>query len=326
MTRADQPVHGPQTGAPPSLEQVPIDRLHVDPAYQRATDTPLSRRIIAGMVREWKWALCQPLVVSRRIDGLLFVIDGQHRLAGARARGDLPYLPCVILSSLDLAGEARAFVGLNTEHQRLSQADKFNGMLAFGDPDAQRVSALLEATGWRIVRSTNTQGMKPGDLTCAPMLVRELKWSSEEIVRHALVALRTGYPGTPISNISNMLQALIQLFKRHTGHDPVQVAEVLALRPPVAWAKLGNDLCARDSGLTRIKGLTRAIHNEVEKLRGGVKAPATPALTPRAVTAPAKDAAAPGGRTWCDQCEQLVTSARIAACASPFCAAKAKAA
>ena len=34
---------GPQVGAPPSLEQIPVDRLQVDAAYQRATDTELKQ-------------------------------------------------------------------------------------------------------------------------------------------------------------------------------------------------------------------------------------------------------------------------------------------
>jgi hypothetical protein len=37
--------------APPTLEWVATDRLAVDDAYQRATDTPGSRRIILGMLK-----------------------------------------------------------------------------------------------------------------------------------------------------------------------------------------------------------------------------------------------------------------------------------
>lgn len=262
---------GPQTGAPPSLEQVPIERLQVDPAYQRATDTSLSRRIIAGMVKEWKWPLCQPLVVSRRADGALYVLDGQHRLEGARQRGDLPYLPCVILGSLGESDEARAFVDLNTQRQRLSQTDIFNGLLAAGDAGAKRLVELLEETGWRILRSTNTQKMKPGDLTCAPMLVRELGWSGESTVRSALQALRTAYPAQPVTNVANMLKALVQLFKNYPGHEPQQVAQVLALRSPIAWAKAASDLCARDATWTRIRALARVFHDAADQLRGGGK-------------------------------------------------------
>jgi hypothetical protein len=67
----------PQQGNPPSLEWCSVDRLSVDRAYQRATDSPASRKIIAAMVKGWDWTLCQPLVVSRRADGGLFILDGQ---------------------------------------------------------------------------------------------------------------------------------------------------------------------------------------------------------------------------------------------------------
>ena len=205
---------GPQTGTPPTLEQVSIERLQIDGAYQRAVEGFHSRRIIVGMVKEWKWNLCQPLVVSRRADGSLFVLDGQHRLSGARERGDIPYLPCVIVSDLDDKGEAKAFVDINTRRQRLSQLDIFTGMLAAGDEDAKKTSALLEETGWRIVRSANTQGFKPGDLTCAPMLAKQIKIKGDRIVRRALSNLRAAYPATPVTSTANMLQALIRLADR----------------------------------------------------------------------------------------------------------------
>ena len=100
---------GPQKGAPPSLEFVALDRLRIDDAYQRATDGPHSRKIVIGMVKEWDWSLCQPLVVSRRLDGSLWILDGQHRHAGALERGDIPHLPCVVLPALAPTDEARAF-------------------------------------------------------------------------------------------------------------------------------------------------------------------------------------------------------------------------
>lgn len=40
-------------GAPPSLEWIAVDRLNVDPVYQRSTDSALSRSIIFGMQKQW---------------------------------------------------------------------------------------------------------------------------------------------------------------------------------------------------------------------------------------------------------------------------------
>lgn len=322
---------GPQTGAPPSLEQVSIDRLKVDEAYQRATDGPLSRRIIAGMVREWKWPLCQPLVVSRRADGALYVLDGQHRLAGARARGDLPYLPCVILASLDTTAEARAFVDLNTQRQRLSQADVFNGMLAAGDAEAKLVAELLVETGWRIVRTKSTLRLRPGDLTCAPMLVNAVKWSGRAAVAAALVTLRQAYPDTKVTVAANLLAALVQLFKHDPGQAQRPVSAAIAKRSPRDWTQAGEELVGQDPTLTRIPAIARAI--AAAAIADPDAAPPEPQPPkpprPKAVPAPAPmidPRFGASGKGWCDQCEALVDRTKAAACASSFCAMKDKAA
>ena len=79
-------------GEPPAVQFVAIDRLEVDGTYQRSTAGKASAKLIASIANRWDWRLCVPLLVSSR-DGKLFIIDGQHRWEGARARGDIAFLP-----------------------------------------------------------------------------------------------------------------------------------------------------------------------------------------------------------------------------------------
>src|SRR5438270_788977 len=76
----------------------------------------LMRRIAAN----WDWGLCQPLYVARRADGKLYVVDGQHRWAAAKLRGDVWQLPCVVRSFESTEHEAAAFVALNQERTPLT--------------------------------------------------------------------------------------------------------------------------------------------------------------------------------------------------------------
>ena len=255
-------VTGPVNGVPPTLEWVATERLNIDESYQRATDGPHSQKIIVGMVRAWEWALCQPLVVSRRADGALFVLDGQHRLSGARRRGDIPHLPCVLLHGQDHAGEAGAFVALNTRRQKLSQADVFNGMLAAGDEAAKAVQALLERTGWRVKRHVNTQQYKPGDLACAPSLVKDLRAHGEAVVSNALIALREAYPETPVTNSATLLKALIMIYrdKDLDGEDVDLFIEALgAVEAPADWEDLRREMQRKRPVLSRIEALAAAM-------------------------------------------------------------------
>lgn len=163
----------PPIGSPPTLEWIAVERLAIDESYQRATDGPASRRLIQKITKGWNWNFCQPLVVSRRDDGTLYVIDGQHRLSAAMERGDIPHLPCVVIGGVEC--EAAAFVALNTQRQKLSAGDVFNAMLAAGDPDAKRVAELLQETGWRMARTSNPTFWKPGEMFCAPLIVKAVK-------------------------------------------------------------------------------------------------------------------------------------------------------
>lgn len=247
--------------SPPSLEWIAVDRLQVDPAYQRATDGEKSRRLIASMARCWDWSLCQPLVVARRNDGSLFVVDGQHRCEGARSRGDIAHLPCVILSAIDAEAEAATFVALNTQRQRLSQTDLFHAMLAAGDTDAQATAAIIAETGWKIARGSNAASYGPGYLACAPALTRALACHGAPVVRNALTALREAYPDTAFNTAATMLKALIMIFRDGDLEDcePDLLIETLAEAEPDIWIDSGHDHRRRHQALSRIEALAAAI-------------------------------------------------------------------
>jgi hypothetical protein len=329
---------GPQVGAPPSLEQVPVDRLNVDDSYQRATDSPGSRAIIVRMIKQWDWSLCQPLVVARRSDGTLWILDGQHRHAGAVERGDISFLPCVILSTLDREGEARTFVKLNTEQQKLNQAEIFHGMLAAGDPDAKQVQQLLDDAGWRVVRSSGTDNWKPGDLQCAPMLVKALKLKGAGPVQFALTSLRAAYADLAVRQSATLLKALFDVFEMigDAGVSVNALVKAISSISPEAWPVRGVALQERHPNLSATNAIARAMMREAKPTVAAstsattrakpapIAARTAPPAPPKSVAstkAPAPDGPVFGaaGKGWCSQCEQLVSRDKAAACRSAFC-------
>jgi ParB-like chromosome segregation protein Spo0J len=89
--------------------------------------------------------LCQPLAVSRRPDGALTIVDGQHRASAAKLRGDIPHLPCVITSYANTGDEAAAFVALNQMRRPLSALDLFKAAVAAEDKEALLILGCLNA-------------------------------------------------------------------------------------------------------------------------------------------------------------------------------------
>lgn len=71
--------------ATPDTVPVKLDRLAVDPTYQRPPD----REKINDMVRQLgRGEQLEPIKVNRRPDGSLWITDGQHRAAARAIRGD----------------------------------------------------------------------------------------------------------------------------------------------------------------------------------------------------------------------------------------------
>lgn len=225
-------------GTPPTLEWIDIDRLQIDPVYQRVTEGVQSKRIIKSMVHSWDWRLCLPLSISRRDDGALLVVDGQHRLFGARDRGDIPHLPCVVSSHANAAEEARTFVALNQQRQKLSQGDIFRASLASGDVEAKATLRLIEKTGLSLAPHSNWTAWKPLQIFCAPAITKARLQYGDGVVGKALAVLAKAYCDEPLRFAGTLLPALYPVFQgraKMAGFDQDQFAEAIASVDQQGW-------------------------------------------------------------------------------------------
>jgi ParB-like nuclease domain len=155
MTNLGAKGFNPKKGSMPVLQWMPPKMLAVDPAYQRSIDNTQSKQLINRIAKDWDWDLCQPLVVSRRDDNQLYVVDGQHRLAAAIARNDIEQLPCFICSLPDIAAEADRFVQFNRNRKALKPLDLWKAAVASGDANALQIVAALDAAGLKVAPTSN---------------------------------------------------------------------------------------------------------------------------------------------------------------------------
>lgn len=169
----------------PSLEFRPIADLQIDDSYQRSIDIGASQSLVKRIAREWDWGLCQPLNVARREDGALYVIDGQHRLAAARARGDIYDLPCVVVATRSPDEEAAAFVALNQQRRPLTKLDLFKAALAAGDDGALVIQRAVTDAGLTIAATTNYDSWKPMQIANVGGLMICLRQYGEAVLRQS---------------------------------------------------------------------------------------------------------------------------------------------
>lgn len=185
----------PPLGLRPSLENCRIGDLNIDAEYQRSTEGGSSQALIRRIAMFWDWSLFHPLALSRRGDGSLWVVDGQHRLAAARLRGDIYDLPCVVSSYASAADEAASFVAMNVQRRPLSALDLFRAAQAASDDQAEAIATLLDRADLTLAPHMNHISWKPGMVSNIGGIQRCFKAHGKDMTGRALLALSRGFEG-----------------------------------------------------------------------------------------------------------------------------------
>jgi len=139
-----------------TYRDVPKRLLNVDHEYQR---TKVSNSRVLEIAKDWSWVACNTLAVARRLDGTLWVMDGQHRKLAADKRDDIQDLPCLVFPVTEKVEEAKGFLNTNIVRGPVSMYDRFNAMVMAGDEHAQAVKRMVEHTGFTIGRTATANSV-----------------------------------------------------------------------------------------------------------------------------------------------------------------------
>lgn len=198
-------------GLMPVLQICTPDQLTVDPSYQRSIENIASMTLIKRIAVNWDWSLCQPLVVSRRDDGQLYVLDGQHRLEAARMRGDISMIPCVIVNCANREDEARTFSEFNTRRKPLTSLEIFRADYAAGDPTAVVIMHRLSLHGLKLAKGTNNQDRRTGEIGNIGGLKACLKTHGEEVLDAALFLTAEAFRGQVLQYIGTIFPGIAEI-------------------------------------------------------------------------------------------------------------------
>lgn len=246
----------PPTGRRLVLQNCTLGELEIDPAYQRSIQGQVSQAHIRALARDWNWSLCLPLVVARRVGAdsqeRLFVVDGQHRLAAARLRGDIYDLPCVVGSYADTTAEAAAFVALNARRRTLGPLDLFRAAVASGDDQAAVMQRLITDAGLALAPHTNRASWTPGVIDTVSGVRRILREHGEDVTGRSLAVLAGAFAGQVLHYAGTLLPGIAAaLADPPRGADDDLLVMILAEDGQEAWAQRINQLRARLSTQTR---------------------------------------------------------------------------
>jgi hypothetical protein len=301
----------PPLGSPPTLEWRAVGELLIDATYQRTVEAGPSQTLIRRIAMFWDWGLCQPLAVSRRPDGALTIVDGQHRASAAKLRGDIPHLPCVITSYATAGDEAAAFVALNQMRRPLSALDLFKAAVAAEDKEALLILDALRAAGLDMAPHSNWTCWKPGLVSNVGGLRECLRGKGEGVLREALLVLGHAYGGSVLRYAGTIFPGIAHI--------------VWTERQRGSADKFGARMITMVKARTQKEWSDRIIKLAPEHYRGRrgaawqVFADAWGGLSSSLPVPPVEI-------RWCAQCDRRVSDDHAARCSSAFCSLKAKAA
>ena len=127
-----------------TIEVVKIADLKRDPAYQR----PISQDLVDDIARNWDIVAADLIVVSRRQNGDLYIVNGQHRSAAAMQAGETEVLAHVING---LTAKDEAILRLKGNKRRNDTAqDRFRAQVSAADPESLDIVRIVESLGGRV--------------------------------------------------------------------------------------------------------------------------------------------------------------------------------
>lgn len=136
-----KPFDAAQAGA---IEVVKIDDLHSDNLYQR----DLIAQVVENIANEYDIVTAGTIVVSKRPNGDLYIVDGQHRVAGAKLAGETHVLAQVIESMTPEDEAKRRIQGNYKKTDKVYEV--FRARVFAKDPVALGITELLAEFDTRI--------------------------------------------------------------------------------------------------------------------------------------------------------------------------------
>jgi len=212
---------------------MPLQDLQIDPSYQRSDC--INSKIVKLIATGFDPLLVGVITVGKRNDGSLWVVDGQHRVLGAR-KLKVGSLPCVVFDSRGPEHEAEVFYELNKTRTGINCISMYRALLTQREENTVHIQQLLDKYGFAI-------GKKTGQFAAANA-IRETYKSG--VLDRVLFVIREAFGGDSKSwkwmfGSSHFIQMLTLIYKRHGEEiDDTRMSLVLARLGYVDYQKMAS--------------------------------------------------------------------------------------
>lgn len=137
--------HIEKLNKPSSLQELHVGEFMTDHQVQRQ----LNEARVVEMAADFRPHSMGLVTASRRMDGRLYLLDGQHRIAAARRANYDDLVAARVFTDLTLQEEAGLFLTLN-KTRAVSTIERFKVRVTLGDRIAVNINKILKAYGLHV--------------------------------------------------------------------------------------------------------------------------------------------------------------------------------
>lgn len=144
-------------GPAPMLQWIDIGLLVVDDTYQRELKAG-NWQAIHRIAKGFRWSRFSPVFVAPVEGGRYAIIDGQHRVHGARMAG-IESVPCQVVH-MTREEQAAAFAAVNGDVTKVTAWQVFKAALAAGETWATEAASAASEAGCELMTSNASSWTK----------------------------------------------------------------------------------------------------------------------------------------------------------------------
>lgn len=237
------------------IRKVPLRDLRLDSNYQRDLEASKVRK----MVDDWDPRRAQVVILSHRA-GILWIVDGQHRVAALRERGEL-YVLAQVLEGLSQSEEADLFVALQRGRKNLNAWDLFKAETAAGHEDVLNLVRIVNSHGFQIDRTAGH-----GHIGAVGALRRIYSLGGEPLLSLCLNTVRQVWVGDKKALDGHAIEGLalfMHSFRGEPQFDSGRAFHILEGTPAITFLRLAQEIAQnRSSASSSATNVAEAIRNK----------------------------------------------------------------
>jgi hypothetical protein len=215
---------------PTVVEWVRVADLIVPVEYQSDHDPAR----VKWLVSNYRAREVGTIVVSRRPDGSLVIVDGQHRVLALRELG-IEVVRAEIHDGLSIVEEANLFEDLNANRRRPTVFDLFRSRVAGERPDALQVAAIAAEYGYTFRRG-GALSRSANHIQAVGAVEAIFRQGGPQLLRGVLSITSGPWAGHSEGLEGQMLRGVAMFLRTDMGNpvDLPRLFHVLGRRPPIA--------------------------------------------------------------------------------------------